>query len=91
MSKHDDEAARLLRMGAEFPYDAPDAWWDADTAQPPPPSRDWAHAAARGILASLTDRRGIKHELDGVDEDVRAEMVETFASVIRASARDGAP
>ena len=91
MSGHDDEAARLLAFGAEWPYDAPDAWRDADAPGSPPPARDWAHAAARGILASLEDRRGIKHELDDVDEDVRAEMVETFAGVIRAAARAGAP
>lgn len=81
------DIARLIASGAKWPYDAPDAWWDADPAEPPPMPRDWAHAAARGILASLTDRRGIKHELDAVDEDVRAEMVETFAAVIREATR----
>lgn len=73
-----------LEHGAKFPWDAPDKWWEGDGTNPPPP-RDWAHAAARGIIADLSDRRGIKYEFKNVDidEDIRAELVETMASIIR--------
>lgn len=82
------EPAFLLKHGAEYPYDAPDSWWnqDGETREPPPPV-DWAHRAARGILASMTDRCGIKHGFDDIDEDVRAEIVQAVAEVIRAAAR----
>lgn len=78
-------AQHRLNHGAEFPYDAPDAWWEM--AEPKPlPATDWAHAAARGILADLTDRRGIKWALQEIDEDVRAELVASLSEIIRAAA-----
>lgn len=75
-----------LRRGSEFPYDAPDAWWHTEGVAVPPPATDWAHAAARGVLADLTDRRGIKHGFEGIDELVRVEIVESLAAIIRAAA-----
>jgi len=78
------DAKEILEHGARFPYDAPDSWWDSSDDAPPLPG-DWAHAAARGILADLTDRRGIKHELSQVDEDVRREIVAIMAEIIRAA------
>lgn len=75
-----------LKHGAEFPYDAGEDWWNADDPLPaPPPATDWAHAAARGILADLGDRRGVKQELEQVDHDVRADLVQTVAAIIRAA------
>ena len=74
-----------LQHGAEFPYDAPDKWWRDDGDLPPPPADDWAHAAARGVLANLSDRRGIKQELNSVDEDVRVQLVADLAAIIRAA------
>jgi hypothetical protein len=68
---------RDLEMGAKYPYHGK-------------PPVDWAEAAALGILRDLNDRRGIKHELAEVDDDVRGEIVETMAAIIRA-ARDAAP
>ena len=65
-----------------FPYDASDKWWKGG-GEGAPPAKDWAHAAARGILADLTDRRGIKRELEGVDEEVRIEIVDSIAEIIR--------
>lgn len=77
-------AQRRLKHGAMFPYDAGDSWWQSeDEENPPPPAVDWAHAAARGVLADLGDRRGIKNSLDGLDEDIKAELVETIADIIR--------
>lgn len=73
-----------VEHGNKYPYDASDAWRNND--EPPPPPIDWAHSAARGVLADLTDRRGIKYGFDDVDEDVRAEIVETLAAIIRSAA-----
>ncbi len=78
-------AKNRLEHGAEFPYDAPDKWWNGD-GKNPPQAKDWAHAAARGVLADLSDRRGIKGELEMIDEDVRAELVKSVAEIIRAAA-----
>lgn len=75
-----------LELGSRCPYDAPDTWWNADE-QMPLPASDWAHAAARGVLADLSDRRGIKWQLLEIDEGVRTEMVETLADIIREAAR----
>lgn len=75
---------RTLEHGDKFPYDAPDAWWRAYGEEPPPP-RNWAHRAARGVLADLTDRRDIKRGFENVDEDIRAEIVDTLAVIIQAA------
>ena len=74
------KARHSLEMGAQFPYDAPDAWRDSD--DPPPSAPNWQMAAARGIIANLTDRRGIKQGFEGVDEDVRREIVAAIALII---------
>ena len=63
-----------ISHGAEFPYVEGFA------------AGDQAEAAALGILANLCDRRGIKHELQAVDEDIRREIVTTMAEIIRAAA-----
>jgi len=77
-------AAIALENGGEFPYDAPDVWWKSyDETEEPPAPKDMAHAAARGIIADLKDRRGIKTEFNGVDEDIRKEIVERMAEIIR--------
>jgi hypothetical protein len=86
MSKQTD-AERLIRYGSRFPYDAPDAWWKSSTGDPPP-ATDWAHRAARGVLADLRDRGGIKHALDmNVDEDTRTRIVAAIAEIIRVAYR----
>jgi len=83
------DPARRLAHGDEFPYDAPDEWWRATGGDPPAP-RSWAHRAARGVIADLQDRRGIKWSFDDIDEDTRAEVVESLAEIIRL-ARVAAP
>ena len=78
----------LLQHGAEFPFDASDAWWHAEAGTVPTPKADnWRIAAARAILSSLRDRRGIKQELQIglIDEDVREEIVLTIAAIIKAA------
>lgn len=44
---------------------------------------DTAHLAAQAVLADLTDRRGIKQELLYLDDDVKAEITESLAAIIR--------
>ena len=77
-------AQHRLKLGDTYPYDAPDAWWQDDKRGSLAPVDD-AHRAARAILADLTDRRGIKHGFEGIDEDVRAELVQSLADIIRAA------
>lgn len=78
------EAARNVKRGNEYPYDAPDSWWGSDGIEPPPPA-DWAHSAARGVIYDLQDRGGIKHGFANIDEDIRAEIVISLAAIIRAA------
>lgn len=79
-------AKQLLSFGDKFPYDAPDIWREQSKPEPIP-AEDWAHRAARGVLADLTDRRGIKNGFDDVDEDVRKEIVNSLSSIIREAER----
>ena len=71
-----NEVKRLAELhykrGNEDPYDKGDA-------------EDWTHKAARGICHDLLDRRGIKWEFEKVDDDVRVEIVEALAEIIRAA------
>jgi hypothetical protein len=82
-----DMTKHRLEYGAKHPYDAGADFWE-DRKPTPPPATDWAHAAARGVLADLCDRRGVKWELDKVDHDVRAELVESLAAIIRQAKAD---
>jgi hypothetical protein len=75
-------AQRALAHGADFPYDGGGEFWTKIDV-PPPPAVDWAHRAARGVLADLSDRQGIKHELYNVDYSVREELTAAIAAVIR--------
>lgn len=77
-----------LEHGNEFPFDASDEWWSGD-AKEPPPARDWPHCAARGIIADLKDRRDIKRGFEEIDEDVRREIVDALADIIRTAAEAG--
>ena len=85
MSKH------RLEHGAQYPYDGGADFWE-DRTPTPPPATDWAHAAARGVLADLLDRRGLKWALDDeqIDRETRAEIVQSLAAIIRL-ARAEAP
>jgi len=70
-----DPVAHALKRGMEYPYD--------DTYKG---DVDWAHKAARAILYDFSDRKGIKHALSDVDEEIRIEIVEAMASYIRRAA-----
>lgn len=86
-----DISKSRLEHGAEFPYDGGADFWE-DRTPTPPPATDWAHAAARGVLADFLDRRGIKSALNDeqIDHETRAEIVQSMAAIIRL-ARSEAP
>jgi hypothetical protein len=76
------DSFKTLARGLKFPYDESDEWWDDDGKNPSAPI-DWAHAAARGVIADLQDRRGIKQGFQEVDEEVRQEIVKSLSDIIR--------
>lgn len=48
-------------------------------------SMDWSHQAARGIISNLMDRRGVKRGFENIDEDVKREIVNNMATIIRTA------
>ena len=81
-----DIIKHYLEHGTKYPYD-----FDGDCQLTPPPSTDWAQAAARGVLANLLDRRGIKWGLgdEKIDHETRSEIVQSLAAVIRLAHTEG--
>lgn len=75
-----EEIRRTIQHGNKYPYDDP----DSEGTRPTPP-KDWAHSAARGILADLQYRHTIKHGFYGVDDETRAEIVSTISEIIRVA------
>lgn len=67
-------AKQKLKHGNEFPFDSPDRW------RAP---KDWAHSAARGVIAELLTQVGIGHELENIDEETRKEIVAALSEIIR--------
>jgi len=84
------DAAFYLAHGAAFPFDGSASFWTH--GEKPEPAKDWAHAAARGIIANLADRRGIKQELDthNIEAEMRVEIIEDLAAIIREAAKTAA-
>ena len=77
-------ATLCLRLGADYPYDAPDAWWASDfISRVKLHPSDWAYAAARGVVADLHERDTIKQALKQSNETLRKEIVESLAEIIR--------
>ncbi|WP_122423085.1 hypothetical protein [Pseudomonas viridiflava] len=74
-------AKTSLEMGEKFPYDD----FTDDNSDTPSPAVDWAHAAARGVLADLEGRRGVGQELERVDDETRVELVQSVAEIIRVA------
>lgn len=85
-----DQAKHTLARGKEFPYDFTYAEWEL-RKNSPPEDVDWALDAARGVLADLTDRRGIKQGFCGVDDDIKKEIVRDLADIIRLAQRGMRP
>lgn len=69
-------ATRDIERGRQHPYDSAR---DKDYAV------DWSVIAARGIMADLSDRTGIKDKLAVVDPFTRNEMIDSMASIIRVA------
>lgn len=76
-----NDALTSLQAGQAFPFDAPDGY--DGTTDSPLPAIDWAHFAARVILADLSGRRGVGDELEAINEDTRLELVQSLAAIIR--------
>lgn len=66
-----------FNLGQKSPYDAGR------------PCEDWAHAAARGVISDLKDRRGIKNGFNDVDDDIKSEIVDSMAEIIRIAYEKG--
>jgi hypothetical protein len=81
-----DQARRALyclQHSERYPYDATDEWRaNTNYEDDAPPAEDWAHAAARGVVADLTDRRDVKNGFANVDEDVRRDIVDSIRRII---------
>lgn len=79
-----DAAMQRVTAGNAYPYDAPDNWWRNTTAREIPP-RNWAHAAARGVMAELrTDPNDI-HRIQDADQIARDRLVHMLELIIRAA------
>ena len=50
--------------------------------------RKRAEAAVRAIVADLSDRRGLKSEWDGIDDDIRAEIEQRWVELILAATEE---
>lgn len=71
-----EQYKRAIKFGKDSPYDRNP---DDDTPKILTPER----IAAYGVLDNLMDRRSIKWALEDVDLDVREEIVETLAGIIK--------
>ena len=69
------DTIQSIEHGNAYPYDSPT------------PPKDWAHSAARGIIADLMDRSGFSG-FEEVAGDIRNEIVETMSEIIREAAGD---
>lgn len=82
-------ASFWLSHGNRYPYDANDHWWKVEKQVGAPQTMttdDWAFRAARGIMGNFMDRNVIGEATrNNVDEDVRTEVIETMAGIIRAA------
>lgn len=67
---------RSIQSGKESPYDRNE---DNETHKPLTPER----IAAYGVLNDLMDRRGIKWALEEIDFEIREEIVENLAGIIK--------
>lgn len=67
----------ILNRARTYPLDRT----DDDVALPCP---DAAHWAARVLLKDLTDRRGIRQEINEWDDSVQRELVTDLAAIVRS-------
>jgi hypothetical protein len=69
---------RDIEQGCKYPYDGREPV-------------DAAHRTALGVLHDLCDRKGIKSELFSVDDEVKADIVDALATIIREGMKIEAP
>lgn len=62
---------QTIEHAKEFPFDGN------------PPTDD-AHLAALAVLTDLSGRRGVGNELESIDDDIKAQLVEDLTDIIRA-------
>lgn len=81
-----------INLGNRYPFEETDHWWHASEGDPLDP-QDWANSAARGIISSLQERKGIKKELDvhNIGEKTRKEIIAEIAAIIRTSVGQNTP
>ena len=72
---------RSIQRGIEYPYDGDD---EGQSPVPLTPER----VAAYGVLTDLLDRRGIGHALDDIDYEIKEEIVETLAGIIKEAMKE---
>lgn len=71
---------RDLNRGQRYPYHQ-----NPDANVPYTEIKSAAEYAALGVLADLSDRYGIKQELNDLDYDIRCELVESLTNIIEAA------
>lgn len=69
-----------VERGANFPFDGSDEFWSTDATFQPDPARNWVHAAARGIMSDVRDRRGIKQSFQ-IFEWIEADRVRLISDL----------
>ena len=74
-----NDAQIALKFSDDYPYEIDETATPEADLKP----TDWAHRAARGVMSDLSDRRGIKWELQKVDMDTRKGIVAALAEIIR--------
>lgn len=67
-----EQAEARIKQGSVFPFDGRR-------------TTDVYRSAALGVLADLKSRKGIKHELDQCDDDIKIEIVDSLALIIQVA------
>ena len=68
--EYDKHVQQAIEVASEHPF---------DSRQP----TDAAHKAAQAVLSDLEDRRSIGRVLEDLDEDVKTEITDILAAIIR--------
>lgn len=69
-----ENAQRSIELGNQFPYGSDN-------------NPDWAESIVNGVIWELTTRAGIEECFSPVDDDVRDEIIQALADIIREGTR----
>lgn len=69
---------KIIRHGLQFPYDGND---ESEMPQPLTPERK----AAYGVIEELLGRKGLDHALEDIDQEIRKELVEAVAGIVKVA------